>query len=142
MPPGQSETVAVRNQGLLVVVEPDAHPGNVHRVCARFRKSAERSVTTLPVPADHTGNAEQAFAEAASDARGSARHAPASRRLGLARRRLGLLGRGPGRGLRRQLSAEAKNHNINVYFPPLSVCTDNAAMIAGLGFHLIKKRRQ
>ncbi len=39
--------------------------------------------------------------------------------------------------LRTQLNTEAEKNNINVYFPPLSLCTDNAAMIAGLGFHLI-----
>ena len=44
--------------------------------------------------------------------------------------------------LRQQLNCEAASHGINVYFPPLSVCTDNAAMIAGLGFHLVKKRRK
>lgn len=37
--------------------------------------------------------------------------------------------------LRKQLSAEAKNHHIEVYFPPMKLCTDNAAMIAGLGYH-------
>lgn len=37
--------------------------------------------------------------------------------------------------LRRQLSREASSHGIHVYFPPMSACTDNAAMIAGLGFH-------
>jgi len=37
--------------------------------------------------------------------------------------------------LRRQLNSEAASQGIHVYFPPMSVCTDNAAMIAGLGFH-------
>ncbi len=39
--------------------------------------------------------------------------------------------------LRKQLTEEAQKNNINVHFPPLSLCTDNAAMIAGLGFYLI-----
>jgi len=43
--------------------------------------------------------------------------------------------------LRRQVTASAADNGIHVYFPPLSLCTDNAAMIAGLGFHLIQKRR-
>lgn len=38
--------------------------------------------------------------------------------------------------LRRRLNTEAHRHGINVWFPPLSLCTDNAAMIAGLGYHL------
>jgi len=29
--------------------------------------------------------------------------------------------------------------NLKCFFPPLSLCTDNAAMIAGLGFHYLKK---
>ncbi|MEM9275118.1 MAG: tRNA (adenosine(37)-N6)-threonylcarbamoyltransferase complex transferase subunit TsaD [Cyanobacteria bacterium P01_F01_bin.143] len=32
-------------------------------------------------------------------------------------------------GLREHLSAAAAEHNIQVYFPPISLCTDNAAMI-------------
>jgi N6-L-threonylcarbamoyladenine synthase len=32
-------------------------------------------------------------------------------------------------GLRKQLIAAAKAHNLQVYFPPLKLCTDNAAMI-------------
>ncbi len=42
--------------------------------------------------------------------------------------------------LRAQLGDEAKKHNITVHFPPMSLCTDNAAMIAGLGFHLMGKK--
>jgi len=42
--------------------------------------------------------------------------------------------------LRQQLSVESKINKIDIYCPPLSVCTDNAAMIAGLGYHLIKER--
>jgi N6-L-threonylcarbamoyladenine synthase len=43
--------------------------------------------------------------------------------------------------LRESALREGYKNGINVHFPPLSLCTDNAAMIAGLGFHLIKKRR-
>jgi N6-L-threonylcarbamoyladenine synthase len=32
--------------------------------------------------------------------------------------------------LRNHLETAAKNHNLTVYFPPLKLCTDNAAMIA------------
>ncbi|MFZ4639063.1 MAG: tRNA (adenosine(37)-N6)-threonylcarbamoyltransferase complex transferase subunit TsaD [Nodosilinea sp.] len=35
------------------------------------------------------------------------------------------------RGLRQQLQTVAQEHNLRVLFPPLSLCTDNAAMIAG-----------
>ncbi|HBR15499.1 MAG TPA: tRNA (adenosine(37)-N6)-threonylcarbamoyltransferase complex transferase subunit TsaD [Candidatus Omnitrophica bacterium] len=44
--------------------------------------------------------------------------------------------------LRQRLAEEAVSHRIKVYFPPLSLCTDNAAMIAGLGFHLISQRSE
>ncbi len=43
--------------------------------------------------------------------------------------------------LRQQLNIEAGKQGINVYIPPFSVCTDNAAMIAGLGYHLTQERR-
>lgn len=33
-------------------------------------------------------------------------------------------------GLREHLLAAAKKHNLQVYFPPMKLCTDNAAMIA------------
>jgi len=33
------------------------------------------------------------------------------------------------RGLRRHLSTAAATHNLHVLFPPLALCTDNAAMI-------------
>ena len=35
--------------------------------------------------------------------------------------------------LRTQLSTKARQQDIQVHFPPLSLCLDNAAMIAGLG---------
>lgn len=37
--------------------------------------------------------------------------------------------------LRQQLQAEALKAGVSVYFPPMALCLDNAAMIAGLGFH-------
>lgn len=40
--------------------------------------------------------------------------------------------------LRTELEKKAKLNKINVYFPPFEFCLDNAAMIAGLGFHLAK----
>ncbi|MEW6100846.1 MAG: tRNA (adenosine(37)-N6)-threonylcarbamoyltransferase complex transferase subunit TsaD [Candidatus Omnitrophota bacterium] len=36
--------------------------------------------------------------------------------------------------LRQRLSEEAKIKGISAYFPPLSFCLDNAAMVAGLGY--------
>jgi len=37
--------------------------------------------------------------------------------------------------LRASLQAEAKLQGVDVFFPPMSLCLDNAAMIAGLAFH-------
>ena len=37
--------------------------------------------------------------------------------------------------LRQRLKESASQKDIQTYFPPMSICTDNAAMIAGLGFH-------
>ena len=42
--------------------------------------------------------------------------------------------------LRTRLVESANKLGINVFFPPLSLCMDNAAMIAGLGYHLIERR--
>ena len=36
--------------------------------------------------------------------------------------------------LRRRLSEVAKKHNVKIYIPPLSLCGDNAAMIAAAGY--------
>ncbi len=36
--------------------------------------------------------------------------------------------------LREVLSKRLKGHGINVYFPKLKLCQDNAAMVAGLGY--------
>jgi N6-L-threonylcarbamoyladenine synthase len=37
--------------------------------------------------------------------------------------------------LRAHLQTQAEARGINVFFPPMGLCVDNAAMIAGLGFH-------
>ena len=37
--------------------------------------------------------------------------------------------------LREKMEIEAKNRGINLYFPPLSLCTDNASMIASAGYY-------
>jgi len=37
--------------------------------------------------------------------------------------------------LRRCLQTQAKARGIDVFFPPMGLCLDNAAMVAGLGFH-------
>lgn len=38
--------------------------------------------------------------------------------------------------LREALTQAFHNYNIKLYFPPLDLCQDNAAMTAGLGYHL------
>ena len=43
--------------------------------------------------------------------------------------------------LRRKLELKAGEQRIKIFVPPLSLCTDNAAMIAGLGYHLRKKSK-
>lgn len=40
--------------------------------------------------------------------------------------------------LRDSLWRAAREQNIKVFFPPLTLCLDNAAMIAGLGYHFLK----
>ncbi|KJS32433.1 MAG: O-sialoglycoprotein endopeptidase [Desulfatitalea sp. BRH_c12] len=42
------------------------------------------------------------------------------------------------RGLRERLSADAAFKGIEVYIAPLSLCGDNAAMIAAMGYHSLK----
>ncbi|MCK5581516.1 MAG: tRNA (adenosine(37)-N6)-threonylcarbamoyltransferase complex transferase subunit TsaD [Candidatus Omnitrophica bacterium] len=43
--------------------------------------------------------------------------------------------------LRKRLSNVAADHNINVFFPPLSLCVDNAAMVAGFAYHIKQYER-
>ena len=43
------------------------------------------------------------------------------------------------RRLREKLCSSGKKQGIEVFFPSLELCTDNAAMIAGIGFELLKK---
>ncbi|MDP2981577.1 MAG: tRNA (adenosine(37)-N6)-threonylcarbamoyltransferase complex transferase subunit TsaD [Candidatus Omnitrophota bacterium] len=40
---------------------------------------------------------------------------------------------------REMMQREAKYKDFKLYFPPLGLCSDNAAMIAGLGYRLYKK---
>ena len=42
--------------------------------------------------------------------------------------------------LRKQLTHRCQEDMIDVFFPPLPLCLDNAAMIAGLAYHLKKKK--
>jgi len=42
--------------------------------------------------------------------------------------------------LRQCLKEVSAKHKINVYYPPLNLCLDNAAMIAGLGYQLLLKK--
>ncbi|MBI2933197.1 MAG: tRNA (adenosine(37)-N6)-threonylcarbamoyltransferase complex transferase subunit TsaD [Planctomycetes bacterium] len=43
--------------------------------------------------------------------------------------------------LREKMTARGAAHGLRTYFPPLRYCTDNAAMIAGLGYHLFRAGR-
>lgn len=43
--------------------------------------------------------------------------------------------------LRQKLTDAARQEGIRVYCPPLNLCMDNAAMIAGYGYHLLKNER-
>ena len=40
---------------------------------------------------------------------------------------------------REMIAREAMFRGLKVYFPPLELCSDNAAMVAGLAYHLHKK---
>lgn len=42
--------------------------------------------------------------------------------------------------LRKLLLQKAKEQKINVFLPDLSLCLDNAAMIAGLGYHVMTRK--
>ena len=41
--------------------------------------------------------------------------------------------------LREKLSSLAKENNINCYFPVLTYCTDNAAMIGSMAYYMMKE---
>ncbi len=41
--------------------------------------------------------------------------------------------------LRKRLKEEAKIHHLDVFYPPLSLCTDNAAMIGAAAYYQFKK---
>jgi N6-L-threonylcarbamoyladenine synthase len=41
--------------------------------------------------------------------------------------------------LREDFLREANRNNINLYLPPRELCTDNAAMVAGLGYQLFRR---
>lgn len=44
--------------------------------------------------------------------------------------------------LRRKMSDAARRNSLDVHFPSISLCMDNAAMIAGLGYHRIPKPKR
>jgi N6-L-threonylcarbamoyladenine synthase len=43
--------------------------------------------------------------------------------------------------LRRRLDEVAKQHSLALFLPPLALCVDNAAMIAGVAYHLLSAGR-
>ncbi|MBQ3378920.1 MAG: tRNA (adenosine(37)-N6)-threonylcarbamoyltransferase complex transferase subunit TsaD [Clostridia bacterium] len=43
--------------------------------------------------------------------------------------------------LREKLSSEAKKHSLSLYMPPISLCTDNAAMVGSQAFYEFKNGR-
>lgn len=45
------------------------------------------------------------------------------------------------RRLRQRLKEEADERGFNLYLPPLRLCTDNASMVAGLGYRLLMNGR-
>lgn len=40
------------------------------------------------------------------------------------------------KGLRNALEARAGKENVKIYYPPIALCTDNAAMVASAGFYM------
>lgn len=43
--------------------------------------------------------------------------------------------------LRQKLTTEGQKHGIKIFLPPMSLCLDNAAMIAGCGYHWLKSQK-
>jgi N6-L-threonylcarbamoyladenine synthase len=43
--------------------------------------------------------------------------------------------------LREKLYQASEEHHLTVFFPPLAFCTDNAVMVAGLGYHYLAAGR-
>lgn len=43
--------------------------------------------------------------------------------------------------LRQKLTAEGQKYGIKIFLPPMSLCLDNAAMIAGCGYHWLKSQK-
>ncbi|MBN1373818.1 tRNA (adenosine(37)-N6)-threonylcarbamoyltransferase complex transferase subunit TsaD [Candidatus Dojkabacteria bacterium] len=41
--------------------------------------------------------------------------------------------------LREKMIRRANEHNLDLFYPELNYCTDNAAMVAGLGYHMLKQ---
>jgi acetyl-CoA acetyltransferase len=50
-------------------------------------------------------------------------------------------GVGANRSLRERMSQAVARQGVQVFYPRIEFCTDNAAMIAGLGYHLFKAGR-
>ena len=46
-------------------------------------------------------------------------------------------GVGSNKALREKMALEAKKHHLNVFYPPIKLCTDNAVMIASQAYHSI-----